>query len=348
MRGITGSDGVTRIRLLPPRPGNPRNSEGAFLALNDGRVLFVYTHFTGGARDDSAAHLASRESHDGGFTWSDEDVLVVLNEGGCNVMSVSLVRLPDDRIALFYLRKNSRQDCRPYVRFSDDEAGTWSGPVPCIAQPGYYVLNNDRVVLLPSGRLVAPVCHHPTESHRGPGSGIVSCLLSDDGGRTWRRSRSALTSEVTLQEPGVVRLKDGRLFMFIRTDTGRQYVSHSADEGETWSPVAPSGIVSPLSPASVKRIPQAGDLLLVWNENYEPGKWHCGRRTPLRVAISRDEARTWEKAKTLESDPEKWYCYTAIHFVGDNVLLAHCAGDECIGRLSATQLTVFPVEWLYT
>jgi hypothetical protein len=29
-------DGVTKIRLLPPGPGNPRNSEGAFLALKDG------------------------------------------------------------------------------------------------------------------------------------------------------------------------------------------------------------------------------------------------------------------------------------------------------------------------
>jgi hypothetical protein len=31
-------DGVERIPLLPPGPGNPRNSEGAFVTLADGRL----------------------------------------------------------------------------------------------------------------------------------------------------------------------------------------------------------------------------------------------------------------------------------------------------------------------
>ena len=48
---------VEKIRLLPPGPGNPRNSEGDFIELKDGRVLFVYTHFTGG-RSELDACLA--------------------------------------------------------------------------------------------------------------------------------------------------------------------------------------------------------------------------------------------------------------------------------------------------
>ena len=32
---------------LPPVPGNPRNSEGAFAELGDGKILFVYSHFLG-------------------------------------------------------------------------------------------------------------------------------------------------------------------------------------------------------------------------------------------------------------------------------------------------------------
>ena len=43
--------GVEKIRLLPPGPGNARNSEGDFIQLKDGRILFVYTHFTGGGSD---------------------------------------------------------------------------------------------------------------------------------------------------------------------------------------------------------------------------------------------------------------------------------------------------------
>src|SRR5688572_26449108 len=67
---------VRRVLELAPGQGNPRNSEGDFITLRDGRILFVYTHFTGGARDDARAHLASRVSADGGMTWSDKDEVV--------------------------------------------------------------------------------------------------------------------------------------------------------------------------------------------------------------------------------------------------------------------------------
>jgi len=49
--------------------------------------------------------LAARYSDDGGRSWTDEDVVVVENEGGMNVMSVSLLRLQNGDIAFFYLRE---------------------------------------------------------------------------------------------------------------------------------------------------------------------------------------------------------------------------------------------------
>jgi len=42
-------------------PGNPRNSEGSFVALKDGRILYVYTHYNGASwHDHASADLASR------------------------------------------------------------------------------------------------------------------------------------------------------------------------------------------------------------------------------------------------------------------------------------------------
>ena len=106
-------------------------------------------------------------------------------------------------------------------------------------------------------------------------------------------------------------------------------------------------IISPCSPASIERIPGTGDLLLVWNnhENIDPSL--RGKRTPLNVAISRDEGKSWENVKTLEDDPHGWYCYTAVAFVDEHVVLGHCAGDRRRGGLATTQITRFPVEWLY-
>lgn len=353
---------IRKTLQLLPKKGNPRNSEGDFVQLMDGRLLFVYTHFTGGTGDHATAHLAGRYSSDGGLSWTTKDVIVIPNEGKQNVMSVSLLRLNNDSIAIFYVRKNSLLDCRPVVRLSADEARTWSDPEAIIPEldSGYYVLNNDRVVQLESGRLVVPVSRHDTTGGRWTNDsayGTIMCYLSDDNGRTWRRGRTQLDGlppegvkgrRVMLQEPGVVELKGGRLMMFCRSDSGNQYLSFSKDGGESWTPFESSNIISPLSPASMERIPGTGHLLMVWNNHEDIDPNLKRKRTPLCVSISRDEGRTWENERVLENNPHGWYCYTAIHFGRDNVVLAYCAGDKRrTNGLATTQVAQFPLQWLY-
>ena len=346
--------GVDKVVLLPPGPENPRNSEGDFLQLKDGRTMFVYTHFTGGGSDHAAGHLAARFSDDAGVNWTRKDVVVVPNEGGFNVMSVSLLRLRDGRIGLFYLRKNSLTDCRPLLRYSSDEARTWSDPVEVITdQVGYYVMNNDRVVETRSGRLICPVALHRTPDYEQPDwNGILMCYLSDDNGQNWRRSTATLKGvkpngkRITFQEPGVVELADGRLMMFIRTGEGSQYLTWSTDDGETWSMPVASGIKSPKSPATIERIPGSGDLLMAWNDHTDIPATLRGKRTPFAVAISKDHGKTWVQRRVLEDDPNGWYCYTAMDFVDGRVLLGHCAGDRRRGGLNTTQITSFPIAWL--
>jgi sialidase-1 len=342
-------EGVEKIRLLPPSEKNPRNSEGDFIELKDGRIMFLYTHFTGGGGDDDAAYLAARFSTDGGAKWTDKDVTVIEREGDFNVMSVSLLRLQDGNIALFYLRKNSLADCRPLMRISTDEGKTWSEPKLCIEDQGYFVLNNDRAVQLKSGRIVLPVALHGSpQQKKFVEQGVTSCYWSDDNGKTWHHSQKVpQDSAVTFQEPGVVELKDGRLLMYCRTSGGSQYFSYSSDSGETWSEYKPSKLISPLSPATIERIPKTGDLLAVYNNHERVAPENRRKRTPLNTAISRDDGETWEQIKTLEDDPNGWYCYTAMSFVGDHVLLGHCAGDRRQGGLNTTQITRIPVEWLY-
>ena len=342
----TGKENVLR---LEPKEGNPRNSEGDFLQLKDGRILFVYTHFTKGSADNAGAHLAGRYSSDEGKTWTTEDVTILGNEGGMNVMSVSLFRLSDERIALFYLRKNSESDCIPYMRTSEDEAKSWSEPTRCIPDNGYFVVNNDRVIRLKSSRIIFPTSLHNTPESEATNIGKIRCYYSDDEGKTWIKGKDALNPDnATTQEPGIIELKDSKLMLFCRTESGVQYISYSSDQGESWSTLKPSNIKSPLSPASVERIPQTGDLMLVWNNNYKPIR-DGGKRTPFNLAISKDEGKTWEKTKTIESDPSGWYCYTAIEFVGDHVLLGHCAGDTQLHvGLATTQITRVSLDWIYS
>ena len=241
------------VLILAPGDNNPRNSEGDFITLRDGRLLFIYSRYTGeSSSDHGAAHLAGRYSNDGGETWTATDRVIVEREGKMNVMSVSLVRLLNGEIALFYARKNSLTDCIPYVRFSGDEGETWTEPIACISdRDGYFVLNNNRVVQLTDGRLMIAVALHTPDGTWQPGA-ILYTYYSDDNGRSWT-SGSAVpnVTDVITQEPGLVELKDGRLLMYIRASGGFQQLSYSADRGRTWSPIEQSNIPSPLSPATI-------------------------------------------------------------------------------------------------
>lgn len=352
---------MEHVLRLPPGAGNPRNSEGDFLRLADGRWMFVYTHFYGGNDDYAPAYLAGRYSADEGATWTDSDVVILPNEAGMNVMSVSLLRLASGRAALFYLRKESTSDCRPYMRLLHEhvpphEPDAWGPAIPIIPdeRAGYYVMNNDRVIQLDSNRLIAPVAYHrtPTGEPLDP-YGILQCYLSDDEGQTWYAGKPLAPARhkghpVMLQEPGVVPLKDGRLMLFSRTDAGCQYLSYSQDGGVSWTPPKPSAIRSPLSPASIKRIPTTGDLLLVWNDHTDIPPGLRGLRTPLTLAISRDNGQHWRRWGHLETNPHGWYCYTAMAFTEYHVLLAYTAGDtRKDSGLSTLQLTRIPLESLY-
>jgi hypothetical protein len=335
------ADAGTQTSLtIEPTKDNPRNSEGDIIELKDGRLCLIYTRFTGGGSDDAAADLAMRVSQDRGQSWSG-DKIVVPHTGGLNVMSVSLLRLAGGEIALFYLHKASEEDCRPLMCISADEAQTWSEPTVCITdEVGYYVLNNDRAVQLHSGRLVLPVAWHQGPGRKRDSAGVIMCYLSDGNGKTWRRSKGSFQGyapdgrRITVQEPGVIDLKDGRLMMYMRTNAASQYVCYSQDGGETWSKAEPSALASPLSPASIKRIPWTGELLCAWNDHSGAHPYPAGRRTPLCLALSKDEGKTWGPSRIIEGDPDGWYCYTAMAFLEERVLLAYCAGDKKVGGLN--------------
>lgn len=335
------SQGIEDVLKLDAGPNNPRNSEGDFITLKDDRILFIYTHYTGTSNDDHAsAYLAGRYSSDKGKTWTQEDEKIIDQEGTMNVMSVSLLRLQNGDIALFYLRKNSTFDCIPMMRISKDEAKTWSEPTPCITdKEGYFVLNNNRVIQLKNGRLILAVA-----LHQSPGDeefsniGRLWSYYSDDNGKTWKASAEvANPGKIVTQEPGVIELKNGNILMFARTTAGVQYFSYSKDQGETWSDVEPGNLKSPCSPATIARIPSTGDLLVVWNDNGVDQN-----RTPLNIAVSKDDGRTWIKNKILENNPKGSYCYNAIHFTGNDVLLGYF-------DWSTVGITIkkIKIDWIY-
>lgn len=339
---------------LEPTKEFPRNSEGSFATLASGRIIFCYSQFFGGAADESPARIVRVHSDDQGRTWS-QPVSLVEKKGGGNVMSVSLLRLASGKLAMFYCVKNSWIDCRPHMRVSGDDGETWMEPKRILDAPGYFVLNNDRVIQTSKGRIIIPLAFHrargedPHTSRSWDARAITMWIYSDDDGATWKEASSwwamPVRSGSGLQEPGAVENADGSLLSWSRTDQGAQFGFTSNDGGNTWTTPAPTELKSPNGPASIKRLPGSGDLLALFNDHSGRFPFPKGKRNPFVAAISSDGGRTWPLRKLVESDPDGLYHYTAIHFVGDSVLLAYCAGDSKIGALNRLRIRRVPLAW---
>ena len=65
------------------------------------------------------------------------------------------------------------------------------------------------------------------------------------------------------------------------------------------------------------------------------------------AAISSNEGKTWNRAKLLETDVRRGFCYTAIHFTPDAVLLAYCCGGVGGGVLQDLCIRRITLGWLY-
>jgi sialidase-1 len=339
---------VLSVDVYQATPDNPRYSEGSVLALTDGTLAYATTEFIGGGADHATAHLVVRRSRDGGRTWSPSEVLQE-NVGSQNVMSVTLRRLRPGRhdgpIGLFYLVKNSPDDLHVHLKVSADEMQTWSESRQVTERPGYHVMNNDRVTVTSSGRLICPIAWTPHVTENG--HFVCLTYFSDDGGKTWRESAGEVDEQQRgAMEPEIVELRDGRLMMIIRTQMGYIATSYSEDGGDHWSAPDRLSLQAPEAPSTIRRIPATGDLLLVWNNHYEAGAGHGGKRWPLTAAISNDEGKTWKQIRNLDAQPGEQYAYTSVEFFRDRALLTYYVHNSETGRISS-RFRSLPVSWFY-
>ena len=102
-------------------------------------------------------------------------------------------------------------------------------------------------------------------------------------------------------------LRDGRVWMLIRTQTGFLYESFSPD-GIEWSEARPTRFRSSNSPANLLRLPD-GRLVVFWNNCENPsrvdGEPVYTTRDALHVAISADEGHTWAGHREAFRDPNR-------------------------------------------
>ncbi|MBI5693818.1 MAG: exo-alpha-sialidase [Verrucomicrobia bacterium] len=351
--------------IAPADAQYQRRSEASAVTLKNGDVLVAWCDLVGRS-DNAKGYISAVQLDAEGKPRGEPRIVVPTPPGGLNSLSPALRRLANGEIGMaFSYRMSTKEASRRFMR-SADEGATWTEPVLVSDGSDPYMTGcNDRLTVLGSGRLLAPLhCSVDWERHHLH----VKIAWSDDQGRGWRMSASKIElpyvrwldekgqpgRKIGLEsgphEPGIAERADGSLLMTMRTAMGTQFFSESFDRGETWTDPRSLELTSPLAPANLTRIPGTERLLMVWTPNYESAKGMMGRRNTIAVCVSDDGGRSWPLArrKILIHDPGKSTDYPSVLYHRDEVwiTLRVSSGSGVLQGLTGTALVRVPLTWI--
>lgn len=343
------------VSFLPQSDNNPRNGEGTFLRMKNGDILYVYSRYNGKSGDDHAsADLAGILSSDEGETWSEPFIILKQDPSSANFMCPMLLRMENGDAGLVYLRKYYDFDSEVvldtvYFVRSADEGKSWSEPVIVFDEKGYVVIENDHALRLKNGRIMVPInVHSYVENGRTcvTGVGKMTFAASDDDGFTWKRLCKDYSlpfekySRTGLQETTIHQEESGRIKALSRTDQLCHYECYSDDNGESWYDFHPNTFFS--APPSPLLLRKAGKYVLAsfdpipnYNTRDLSGTWG---RTPLVLAVSEDDGKTFPRIYALEDDPKNGYCYPSIFEGEDYLLIGYYHSDNSGTCLAANKI----------
>ena len=271
------------------------NVEIPTLGTLDGQTIYcVYSNAT--------RSIWIQSTSDAGRTWSEPvkvmDLVRPLYVTDANIL------VGEDRITVFAthaLEFATRSVERRAV--SEDGGRTWDEVAPVPIDRSYVCgLMNMPIRLRDGTVLMGYSWDVPAEEGKPAGgeggmflkSGV---LISGDDGRTWEPGEdvSLDIKPIGADEPAIVELSNGDIFMVLRTASARPYETISHDGGRTWEIPEPSRFHGHNSPTALLRL-RDGSIVRAWDNSPT-------NRFPLVVSISGDDCRTWSPPR-LVTEPE--------------------------------------------
>ena len=231
-----------------------------------------------------------------GAKWSEPQA--VAEEPGVPCWNPVLFRSKAGTLFLWYKAGPNPMSWTGYVRRSADAGKTWGKPEQLPA--GLLGPVRAKPIQRADGTILAGTS---VESYRAWSSWVER---STDDGKTWRKFGpfNVPGHLYGIIQPALFETKDGRIVALCRSRDSRKICrSESKDGGETWSPAEPTDLPNPNSGIDVVRLAN-GELFLIYNHTPTG-------RTPLNLARSTDDGKTWKKVHTLEDEPGE-FSYPAI------------------------------------
>lgn len=296
-----------------------------------------------GGSHEGEADVAIYAAHRDAAGWS---APVKLADGAEANWNPVLFHREDGTLLLFYKEGQQIAHWRTLVLTSQDDGHTWSAPaelVPGDASGGRGPVRN-KPIRLKSGRILAG-----GSTEHGIWQAFAD--ISDDDGRTWRKSTPVLIKNLRYRQgektaesdiavsaqsfygrgviqPSLWQSSDGSVHMLLRSSEGFVFRADSEDEGESWSTAYALTMPNNNSGLDLVRL-EDGTLLLVCN----PVAANWGMRSPLSLFASTDDGANWVKLLDLETAQGE-FSYPAIIPHGHQVHISYTFDRKNIAVVS--------------
>ncbi len=311
-----------------------------------GRVYVSW--FTGGPKEPSPDNtVVLSYSDDAGKTFTPPEAMGLPTNDGTRCFDPTLWIDPKGRLWYIFNRGNkdlAKHDVWARLCEAPDAPNPSFGPEFRVGYDAPFTFRMNKVTVLSTGEWLMPVtlaekpvrdwCTGFNENQTPTLHGVG---ISTDEGKTWKL-HGAVKSKPWALENMITELKDGRLWMLIRTNSGVLWQSHSSDKGRTWSDGNPSTIKSPGSRFYIRRL-ASGNLLLVNHHKFASPTW----RHRLTAQVSTDDGATWNDGLLLDErsnvsypdgaqdkDGSIWITYDRDRNGAGEILLAKFREEDAI------------------
>ena len=335
-RPATAGEPVIERVFGPEIKTGPYKHPACLEEFDNGDLFLVYHGGEGEYASGTAVYGSRRPA--GSDRW--ETPYAVARDPLRSLGNGVIWQAPDKTVWLFYVVRfgptwsSSRIACK----LSKDRGLTWSDSSMVTLEEGMMVRN--KPIVLSDGRYVLPVYKETGEDPEFVGPKSTSAfLIFDPRKKEWTEGGRIHSPRGNIQ-PAIAQLEDGKMIAYCRrgggygNEVGYIVRSESADGGRTWKEGVDSPFPNPNAAVDFLKLKNQ-HLLLIYNNS-------MNSRTPLTIAVSSDQDRSYPVRKDLVGGPND-YGYPIILQARDGRIHVMYTSD----RRQVINHAVFDESWLF-